>query len=454
MNKPKNVIMIVVDSLRYDSVFQEKHSGLHYAENHGIQFQQARSGGCWTLPSTASMFTGLMPHQHRATSQTRHLPEHIPTLAEKLKHAGYEPYQITGNVVTTDIFGLDRGFNQTFKIWNHVEPRLKKSTRFLMMLSRPRVRKEVLSGGLFGVKNVSQYLDAGNVWTQCTHKDIFDNTREVIRENESRGVKSFCFLNLMESHFPYHVGSTFQLSAPSWKTRLRELTGLYHTVNQSFLKKDETYIAPRLQRILKNRQRKSWRLIRHNLDAFIQELHEDQDNLVIFCADHGDNFGDQGWFYHFSNVTDGGNHVPLFWLDHDHTPRRSMDTPVTLTAVHNSILRACGAPYNGATLFNEQADNLPVLQSYWYNNHGKTLPKYKFNQFCFVHQDERFLLRKHKWFSAPLGKGGEEPVFEPLSNGTNPVEELDMDSERKGFLQQSVNDFTDFSKTLLPESQP
>ncbi len=451
MKTPKNIILLVVDSLRFDSVFQHKHSGLNYTEENGIQFSQARSGGCWTLPSTASLFTGLMPHQHGATSQTRHLAGHIPTLAEKLKSAGYLPYQITGNVVTTDIFGLDRGFDQTFKIWNHVEPKLRKSTRFLMMLSRPRVRKEVLSGGLFGAKNISQYLDAGNVWTQSTHADIFAKTREVLRHNQARGEKSFFFLNLMEAHFPYHVGTTFKLSARSWKARLRELTGLYHTVNQSFLKKDETFITPRSQRVLKNRQRKSWRLIRHDLDHFIQELHKDKDNLVIFCADHGDNFGDQDWFYHFSNVTDAGNHVPLFWLGHDHKPACTVNQPVSLTAVHNSILEACGIPFEGATLFNQQPGAMSVMQSYWYNNHGKTLPKYKYNQFCFVHSNERYLLRKNDWYSAPLKNGGKEPVFQPLYSGSDPIEDLRLPRDRKDYLRQSVNDFAEFSKTLLPE---
>ena len=73
MAKPKNVIVIVADSLRYDSVYREGGPGVPYLENNAIQFSNARSSGCWTLPATSSMFTGMLPHEHGATSQSRWL---------------------------------------------------------------------------------------------------------------------------------------------------------------------------------------------------------------------------------------------------------------------------------------------------------------------------------------------------------------------------------------------
>lgn len=448
MKKPNNIIIIVLDSLRYDSIFHDKHAGLKYIEKNAICFTQARSGGCWTLPSTASMFTGLMPHQHQTTSQTRYLPKSFPTLAEKLKSIGYQPIQITGNMVTTHIFGLDRGFDHTFKIWNHVRPKLRKSIRFLMMLSRPRVRKEVLSGDFRGAK-MSQFLNAGNVWAQCTYKEIFQKTRRILEENKKRNQKSFLFLNLMETHFPYHVDSTFRLTGHSMKNRILEVTGLYHMINQSFLKKEQQYIQPKIQRILKHRQRKSWRLIRHPLDNFIQNIHQDQNNLVIVCSDHGDNFGDQGWFYHFSNVTEAGNRIPLFWLGNNKRGAQTVHTPVSLTAIHNSILAVCGLKINGGTLFENHPSLSPILQSYWYNNHGQTLEKYKFNQLCFIEKQNRYLLKKSKWYYAPIAISDEELPFSPLPDECNPVEEFVSDKDKKIFLKQTINDFIKFSDVLL-----
>ncbi len=449
MQHPQNVILIVLDSLRYDTTFQDGHSGLDYAQDNAIHFTQARSGGCWTLPSTASVFTGLMPHEHKTTSQTRRLPDHIPTLAEKLKAAGFQPIQVTGNIVTTELFGLDRGFDETFKIWNHVEPRLNKFTRFVMLLSRPRVRKEVMHGGLFGSKKIKQYLNAGNVWAQTMYQDMFDKTRDILRHNQQRSQKSFMFLNLMETHFPYHVNSTFKLDSDSLYNRVHEVNGLYHTINQSFLTKEQNFITNRAQRILRNRQRKSWQLVRKAVDDFIRELHEDKNNLVIFCADHGDNFGDQGWFYHFSNVTDGGNRVPLFWLGHDHPMPYEEHRPVSLTTLHDSILRACGVETNRGTLFDDEPGTTPVLQSYWYDNHGRTLPKYKFNQFCFIDEDTRYVLRNEKWLKSPMPNGCAEQAFEEMPYDADPIEDNVANPDKQKFLRRHVNQFKEFADSLI-----
>lgn len=450
MQQPQNVFLIVLDSLRYDTAFQDGDSGLNYAEKNAIRFSQARSGGCWTLPSTASIFTGLMPHQHKTTSQTRRLSKDIPTLAEKLKAAGYDTVQLTSNIVTTELFGLDRGFNKTFKIWNHIEPRLNKFARFVMLLSRPRVRKEVLEGGLFGTKKIGQYLNAGNVWAQTTFKDLFDKASNVLEENQRQSKKSFMFLNLMETHFPYHVNSTFKLDGDSLYNRVHEVNGLYHMINQSFLTKDQNFISSRAQRILKNRQRKSWRLVRKELDEFIRKLHEDKNNLVIFCADHGDNFGDHGWFYHFSNVTDAGNRVPLFWLGHDHPTPHVVEQPVSLNQLHDSILRACNLPTASETLFESGSGTTPVLQSYWYDNHGRTLPKYKYNQFCFIDEDTRYLLRNEAWYASPMPKDNEhEDDFSALPHKIDPIEDVVKNPDKQRYLREHVNQFKEFSDSLI-----
>jgi arylsulfatase A-like enzyme len=200
---------------------------------------------------------------------------------------------------------------------------------------------------------------------------------------------------------------------------------------------------------LKKRQRKSWRLIRTALDEFIRELHSDQDNLVIFCADHGDNFGEQGWFYHFSNVTDAGNRVPLFWLGHNHPQPEIIDRAVSLAWMHNSILRACRIETSGETLFDISPSSLPILQSYWYDNHGKTLDKYKKNQFCFIHDKYRYLFRDKQWRRAPLTRLEPERPFDVLPDNIDPVEEMIRDSRQKDFMRRQVRDFQLFSEQIL-----
>ena len=79
MDKPKHIFLIVADSLRKDAVYNNG-IGMDYVENNSIQFTQARSSACWTLPATSCMFTGLNVHEHQTDTHSRNLPKNITTL--------------------------------------------------------------------------------------------------------------------------------------------------------------------------------------------------------------------------------------------------------------------------------------------------------------------------------------------------------------------------------------
>lgn len=448
MTKPRNIIMIVADSLRYDSVYQYGLGRMPYTSQNAAQFHQARTSGCWTLPAHASLFTGMLPHEHGATSQTRHLHQSIPTLAERLGEVGYRTHQVTANVVTTDIFGLDRGFDQTHKIWEAIAPRFRTLYKTFILLAKPRVRRLFLSrDGI--MHQLSDDLKVGQCWVQNTHKAIFRRSRKILKQGQKQGRGTFLFLNLMETHFPYHVGPTFRLSTDAWRDRLGELAGLYHMVNQSFLTSDREFIDQRIGKILQNRQVNSWKLLSKPLDNFIKALHQDQENLVIFLADHGDNFGDQDWYYHFTNVTDAGNRVPVFWFDSDHQRNGDYSHPVSTRFIHDEILERVGLDHHGGRMFEEQAINPPIMQSYWYNNHGKTLEKYKYNQMAFVEGNERYLLRRDQWYSAPRQQSLEiEEDFQPLAADIDPINEAVKDPERRRYLLDQTEKYKSFASTI------
>jgi hypothetical protein len=423
--------------------------GLAYTEAHGTKFTEARSAGCWTLPATASLFTGLMPHEHGATSQTRKLSGDTVTLAEKLQADGFKTYQVTANVATTEIFGLDRGFDEVHKIWGLVQPKFKKTLRFAVLAGKPRVRKMLMSRDTL-VNDLSEDLTVGNCWVQNTFEDSFGVARNIIKKNEQKNERSFVFINMMESHFPYHIGPTFKLSQKGIKNKSKEVKGLYHLLNQSFLKKDKEYIQPRIAEIIQKRQHESWNILQQKLDQYIQELHQDKNNLVIFCSDHGDNFGDQEWYYHFSNVTDAGNKVPLYWMDNESKTPRTINTPISSRFIQNSILEKCELDHAKGSLFSEEQITLPILQSYWYDNNGKTMDKFIFNQFCFVQDKMRYAYKNGNWSGARISENAIEPKFEPLPVGFDPIEETVIDLERKTLLIRSLKEFNAFQKDLLP----
>lgn len=459
MGKPRNIILLVVDSLRYDSIFNQDPQ-LPYTLANSTKYNWARSSACWTLPATTCLFTGKMPHEHGATSQSRGFKDEIPTLAEQLKGVGYNTYQATANIVTTDIFGLDRGFDEIHRTWNHVESRFPFLMHLVVMAGKPRIRKMLLSKD-FMFQKMATDLKVGVSWTQATHQETFDFVRKKMAENEAKGESSFFFMNLMEAHFPYHVGDTFKLSAPGLGGKWKEAWGLFHTLNMTFMKKDKYPVSAETEEVIRKRQYAGWNLVANPIDEFIKEMHQDKNNLVILCADHADNFGDQEWHYHFSNVTDGGNHIPLMWLDPQQKGGKEANHPVSSRFIHDDILKAAGIEHNGGTLREETASNMPILQSYWHNNNGETLNEYRFNQLCFIQDDQRFVYRddvdrKFGWLKAPVGQHGaglDEPKFEPVEMGFDPVEEAVTDTERKNYLRQRVAEFKEFSNKITKDAK-
>ncbi len=445
MNTPQHVIVLIADSLRFDSVYANNDIRLPYFLQNGIQFTQARSSGCWTLPATASLFTGLMPHQHGATSQTRFLNPNVPTLAEKLKQLNYNTYQVTANIATTHIFGLHRGFDEVRRTWKIVPAKFNRLQQFLALIGKPRLRRMLFSKDLL-MNSLSEDIDANKTWLQYTHLDTLHEARNIIAQNEAKNERSFIFINFMESHFPYHIAPTFQMLSPGIIKKFRELASLFNTLNQTFLRTDNLHVKEDMLQVLRARQRKSWEVLAPAINEFAEEMHKDHNTLIVFASDHGENFGEQGWLYHFSNVTEAGNRVPMFILPPNQHQPVTIDIEVNTKDLYHTIIKACGGNTQQPSLLDEPHQSIPVMQSYWYNNHGKTLPKYKYNQICFVNEGSRYLYRGDKWFTAPTTHFTEtENRYEPLPGNANPLYDCIDNPTLRNELLKILTDFSVFS---------
>lgn len=447
-NLPRNIIILISDSLRHDSVYGEGGTGLNYMEEKGVQFMEARSAGCWTLPATAGLFTGMLPHEHGATEQTRGIYKTMPTLAEHMKAAGYNTYQVTANIATTGIFGLDRGFDQVIRIWNHVDAKFNKIQQLLVFLGKPRLRKKIVSKDML-MNKMTEDVEMAKTWLQYTFSEVFDKARQIIAENEAKGERSFIFLNLMETHFPYHIAPTFQLDSSGVYAKLKEVISLIHFANQTFLKIGHQNIKADMLKVLKGRQRKAWLSLAPHVDGFVKEIHENTGNLVLFGSDHGENFGESGWTYHFSNVTDAGNKVPFYWLD-DRNPHGRYDHNLVSTRdVYGSLLHKIGrAEGHEVDLLANPESSFPIMSSFWYNNAEKTLPMFKYNQMAFLYGDHRFMLRNGHWYHGPLKTDADEPAYEPIPGNANPVEDIVYEPEKKLYLREKVKAYEIFASKI------
>jgi arylsulfatase A-like enzyme len=215
--------------------------------------------------------------------------------------------------------------------------------------------------------------------------------------------------------------------------------------------RNKTYVAPDMLRQFWQRQRQAWERIADSVDAFIREVREQYGALVVFGADHGDNFGEQGWQYHFSNVTDAGTRVPLFWLPHDTDDARTIAVPVSTRDIFGSLLYAVGDhSAERFSLPDEPERSVSMMQSYWYNNRGRTRECFRYNQFAFVGGTERYVHRHNTWYTAPITQGDEpEAPFQPLAPEVCPLWENVDTPERLAYVRQAFDRYSVFSARLL-----
>jgi arylsulfatase A-like enzyme len=112
---PPNVLFVCIDTLRADRLgcygYARKTSpNLDRLAARGQRFERAYGTAPWTLPSTASLLTGLLPELHRATNFAAPVSPDAELLAERLAAAGYDSAAFVGNYFVQPIFGLAKGF--------------------------------------------------------------------------------------------------------------------------------------------------------------------------------------------------------------------------------------------------------------------------------------------------------------------------------------------------------
>jgi arylsulfatase A-like enzyme/Flp pilus assembly protein TadD len=112
-----NVIIITLDTLRADRVAcygydKAKTPRLDELAEKGVKFENAVCQAPLTLPSHASIFTGLYPPSHQIRDNgAYYLDQRFQTLAEIFKEKEYNTAAFIGAFPVDSRFGLDQGFD-------------------------------------------------------------------------------------------------------------------------------------------------------------------------------------------------------------------------------------------------------------------------------------------------------------------------------------------------------
>ena len=112
----QNVLLITIDTLRADALGSyggpATTPALDRLASEGVRFDFAHTHAVMTLPSHASILTGLLPFQHGLRDNSGYrLPGDARTAATMLKHAGYTTAAFVAAFPLHSRFGLNAGFD-------------------------------------------------------------------------------------------------------------------------------------------------------------------------------------------------------------------------------------------------------------------------------------------------------------------------------------------------------
>src|SRR4029079_3811299 len=124
---PRDVILITIDTLRYDAVgFDGNPRGttpnLDRFAGEGRVFTKTHAHNVITLPSHTNILTGMLPYQHgvRENAGFRLSPK-IPTVATRLKAKGYVTGAFVWPYLLVSRYGLAHDFDVYSESYRHLD---------------------------------------------------------------------------------------------------------------------------------------------------------------------------------------------------------------------------------------------------------------------------------------------------------------------------------------------
>lgn len=117
VDAPERVVVIVIDATHAAHLGcyggpQGLTPHIDALADRGVRFERAFSNNTWTLPSTASLLTGLLQERHGVITNKHRLAADLPVLPEQFREAGWQTAAFVQMIYASAVFGLDRGFDE------------------------------------------------------------------------------------------------------------------------------------------------------------------------------------------------------------------------------------------------------------------------------------------------------------------------------------------------------
>jgi arylsulfatase A-like enzyme/4-amino-4-deoxy-L-arabinose transferase-like glycosyltransferase len=161
-------------------------------------FENATSAAGHTLPSHASLFTGLLPSEHCVHHESPRLDDRFATLAELLRGAGYQTFLYSENPhVAAGSSNLAQGFDAVEHPWSPA--RAEAARRIVLAKLPPEDRSSELPERLAASERGLAPLSA---WNIKAAGELAEQAVVEWLERRDPARPWFVFVNYMEAHRP------------------------------------------------------------------------------------------------------------------------------------------------------------------------------------------------------------------------------------------------------------
>ena len=296
----RNLVFIVVDTLRADHLGaygygRETSPHVDALAAEGVRFERAYATSGWTAPSVASMLTGVYPRVHGLVRPQTSLGEELPTLAELLRREGFATAAVVSNRLIGRRYGFDRGFDS------------------------------------FDERNITGHVGVST-------DGVTRSALEALERLSSQPAPFFLFVHYFDPHYAYQPHADYRFG-PQRQGRLRggEDINLLRKLGPSLTEAELDFIRALYDGEIRYTDAGIGRLL-----AELEAGGHYEDTLIVFTADHGEEFLERGWLGHTRTLYDELVRVPLILRLPRAPGRRVIDEPVSQTALPATFFELLG----------------------------------------------------------------------------------------------------------------
>ncbi len=234
----------------------------------------------WTVPSHASLFTGLYPREHGADHPLPILNGAVPTLASFFRDRGYTTVCVTNNPLVHHETGLSAGFSQVI---------LRPGGASAPWLSRGRVVLGLQDSGAAATNRV-----VGGLLRRLPQPFLL-------------------FINYLECHWQYTPPRRFERRFTSEDTLVRSMHRRVRQRSQVMWEAVATADEARLRlyRDLYDAEMACLDERTGHLLATIERAGLLEQSIIVLTSDHGENIGEEGLASHQGSLRQNLIHVPF-----------------------------------------------------------------------------------------------------------------------------------------------